>query len=877
MNDPDLIEEIGAITASEIAVTGLDWSFAPTLAVVRDDRWGRTYEGYSEDPQIVHAYAGRMIKGLQGVPSDGADLFSQAHVVATAKHFLGDGGTDFGKDQGDTICSEEELRDIHAQGYTSALAAGAQTVMASFSSWNGQKMHGNAYLLTDILKGTFHFTGFVIGDWNGHGQLPGCDNTQCADAINAGVDMIMVPYDWKDFIANTIAEVEAGDIPMARVDDAVARVLRVKMRLGLLGPKESRGAPSTRSLAGDGSLLGAGQHRAVAREAVRESLVLLKNKGGVLPLSKSMHVLVAGKSANSIQNQTGGWTLSWQGTGNTNLDFPNAQSIWSGISEALAGGGLGGSATLDPDGSGASEAFDAGIVVIGETPYAEGQGDIGKSETLEHALLHPEDLAVLETIRAAAPALPIVTVLLSGRPLHVNKELNRSDAFVAGWLPGSEGGGVADVLFGDHDFRGKLSYSWPGADCQTPLNLGDGEAPLFPYGHGLTYADTDTLGDDLPEVSTGHGCGVNPGQGGTTDEPLEIFIGGANQGDYVLRIGGPSNWGGVDVGMETTLPGGEVNVTTVDGQVQGSAKHVIWNGVGQIYSQVSQGSPGVDLSPYSNSETSIVFRARVDAAPQGGLVTLSSHCVYPCLGDVNITGVLLSIADGQWHDLSVPLKCLTDKGLDITNVNTPFLIYSDAPMALTLEDIRWEPWTAGPAPDCSMYVPPTAVIDQPVLDLYTDALSPGYSFTAWQNVPDQQIDAGGGNMVWVGDLTPGTNLAIHKGGFPADLSAYATPTGALKFDLLITSSSSPTADLLIKAATNWPSLSDLRLFEQVLGAQPAPNVWTAVSIPIATLIASDNDLSPGEYVDITNVADLFVIEAINGDVHVWLDNIRWEE
>ena len=703
MNDPDLIQQIGAVTAREVAVTGIDWSFAPTLAVVRDDRWGRTYEGYSEDPQIVRDYGGRMVRGIQGEPADTADLFSDDHVVSTAKHFIGDGGTDKGKDQGDNLSREQELIDLHAQGYLTALAAGAQTVMASFSSWQGEKMHGNPYLLTEILKGKLGFTGFVIGDWNGHGQVTGCDNAQCAQAINAGVDMIMVPQDWQAFIANTVAQAESGEIPMSRVDDAVTRILRVKMRAGLLGPNTTKGAPSTRAAAGQDALLGAPAHRAIAREAARKSLVLLKNKADVLPLGKAANVLVAGKGADSLTLQTGGWTLSWQGTGNTNADFPNAQSIYGGITEALTTAGLGGTAALSPDGSAASPAFDAAIVVVGETPYAEGQGDIGKFETLEHALAHPEDLEVIEAIRAAAPGLPIVTVFLSGRPLHVNKELNRSDAFVAAWLPGSEGGAVADVLFGDHDLQGKLSFSWPSADCQTPLNVGDGQVPLFPFGFGLTYADADTLGDDLPEVSTGHGCDApDPGGAGTTDIPLEIYVGGADTGDYVMRIGGPSNWGGVDVGLSATLPGGEVTATTVDGQIQGSARQITWSATGQVYSQLAVPAPGIDLSPYYNSETSLVFRAKLDAAPSG-FVNLSMHCVYPCLGEIPFAATLSSIADGQWHEVQVPLKCFTDTGLDITAVNTPFLIYTESPLSLSVEDIRWEPWTAGASPDCSMF------------------------------------------------------------------------------------------------------------------------------------------------------------------------------
>ncbi|WP_433931890.1 glycoside hydrolase family 3 protein [Sorangium cellulosum] len=510
-NDPDLLERIGAATAKEVVATGLDWTFAPTLATVRDDRWGRTYEGYSEDPEIVNRYAGRVVTGIQGA-ANSADLFGPTRVIATAKHFIGDGGTDKGDDQGNNLSTDTELCAIHGQGYMSAIPAGAQTVMASYNSIRGKKMHGNGELLTGVLKEKFHFDGFVIGDWNGHQQVPGCAEDSCAEAINAGVDMIMVPYKWKEFYENTIDQVNGGQIERARIDDAVTRILRVKMRAGLLGPKATKGAPSERMFAGQQAVLGAAEHREIAREAVRKSLVLLKNKGSVLPLDASARVLVAGKSADSIPNQAGGWSRTWQGTDVTNADFPGATSIFKGIQEAVSGGGQ---AMLSANGAGASSAnFDAAIVVIGETPYAEMKGDIQSSgdsgdstahaKTLEHALFHPEDLQVLQAIRTAAPELPIVTVFLSGRPLYVNKELNLSDAFVAAWLPGSEGGGVADVLFGKQEFQGKLSFSWPGSECQK-VNRNDGGEALFPYGFGLTTADQDTLGE-LSETSTGTAC-----------------------------------------------------------------------------------------------------------------------------------------------------------------------------------------------------------------------------------------------------------------------------------------------------------------------------------------------------------------------------------
>ena len=491
--DPDLMQSIGEVTALEVAATGIDWNFAPTLAVVRDDRWGRTYEGYSEDPEIVNQYAGRMITGLQGNASS-PDFLSSSRVVATAKHFIGDGGTSQGVDRGDNLSSEQQLLDIHAQGYLSALRAGAQTVMASFNSWRGNKLHGSRYLLTEILKERLGFDGFVIGDWNGHAEVPGCSNESCPQAINAGVDMIMVPQDWKAFIANTLEQVRSGEIEEARIDDAVHRILRVKARAGFF----SKGRPSSRPNAGNASLVGADDHRRLARQAVRESLVLLKNAGAVLPLSRNLNVLVAGSGANDISRQSGGWTVTWQGTENTNEDLPGATSVFAGIEETVTAGG--GTAVLSPDGS-FDERPDVAIVVFGEDPYAEMFGDL---ESLSFSAEHGESLDLLRRLRQQD--IPVVSVFLSGRPMWVNPELNASTAFVAAWLPGTEGGGVADVLFSDNegevnfDFTGTLSYSWPREPSQTPLNRNDPVyEPLFPYGFGLTYGVVDTLGDELPE------------------------------------------------------------------------------------------------------------------------------------------------------------------------------------------------------------------------------------------------------------------------------------------------------------------------------------------------------------------------------------------
>ncbi len=542
-NNPALLRQIGEATALEVAATGIDWVFAPTLAVVRDDRWGRTYEGYSEDPEIVKAYAGEIVTGLQGDAS-GEELFDAAHVIATAKHFVGDGGTQNGDDQGNTVATERELRDIHAQGYFSALTAGAQTVMASYSSWNGSKLHGDRYLLTEVLKERMGFDGFVLGDWNGHAQVPGCSNESCAQAFNAGVDMMMVPWDWKEFVANTKAQVLSGEIPMTRVDDAVTRILRVKMRVGLFDAAK----PSDRTHANDTALLASAAHKSLARQAVRESLVLLKNSDNLLPLDPTANILVAGRAADRIAQQCGGWSVSWQGTGVGNLDFPQATSIWGGIESAVSAAG--GAVTYSADGTFAPGSTpDVAIVVYGESPYAEYAGDLTR---IEYRPGNKADLALLRRLRAEN--IPVVSVFLSGRPLWVNKELNASNAFVAAWLPGSEGAGVADVIFTsaagviDHDFTGKLSYSWPNQASQVVLNRNDaGYAPLFPYGFGLTYQDTDTLGDDLDESEGGGGSDERVSVPGTIEAEAFARMSGI-QLEQTTDTGGGQNVGYTDNG-----------------------------------------------------------------------------------------------------------------------------------------------------------------------------------------------------------------------------------------------------------------------------------------------------------------------------------------
>jgi beta-glucosidase len=500
-HDPDLMERIAAATAREVAVTGLDWTFAPVVAVVRDDRWGRTYESYSEDPEIVRAYADRVVRGLQGVPGSQGFLDS-SHVLATAKHYIGDGGTTDGVDRGDTHLGEAELLRIHGPGYVAAIRAGVQTVMASYNSWNGLKVHGQQYLLTDVLKKRLGFDGIVVSDWDGVDEVQGCSKDKCAQAINAGIDMVMVPTEWKNFIGNALEQVRTEKIPLARIDDAVARILRVKFRAGLF----EKGRPSSRPLANKRELLGAPEHRELARQAVRESLVLLKNEGGLLPLRRNANVLVVGDGADNIPKQTGGWTVSWQGTDNSKAEFPGATSIFQGIAHAVgeAGGTASSAARLDPAAQGCANATGAGcagttdrpqarpdiaIVVFGEDPYAEWFGDL---RSIDYRGAGGPELALLQQLRQAA--VPRVCVFLTGRPLWVEPELAACDAFVVAWLPGTEGGGIADVLFRkadgsvNYNFVGQLSFSWPRTVAQTSLNRNDAKYdPLFPYGFGLRY------------------------------------------------------------------------------------------------------------------------------------------------------------------------------------------------------------------------------------------------------------------------------------------------------------------------------------------------------------------------------------------------------
>lgn len=667
--NPELLRQIGGITALETRVTGMEWTFAPTVAVPQDDRWGRSYEGYSESPEVVASYAGAMVEGLQGRVGT-PEFLDGRHVIASVKHFLGDGGTTDGKDQGDTRISEPDLVRIHAAGYPPAIAAGAQTAMASFNSVNGEKMHGHRHYLTDVLKGRMNFGGLVVGDWNGHGQVKGCTTTDCPATINAGLDMAMASDSWKGFYETTLAAVKDGRITPRRLDDAVRRILRVKFRLGLF----EAGRPSTRAVGGQFALIGAPAHRAVARQAVRESLVLLKNQNGVLPLSPKQRILVAGDGANDVGKQAGGWTLNWQGTGTTRKDFPNADSIYEGIArQARAAGG---EAVLAVDGRYAVKP-DVAVVVFGEDPYAEFQGD---RPTLAYKPGNETDLALLKRLKA--DGIPVVAVFLSGRPLWVNREINAADAFVAAWLPGSEGAGIADVLLRgsdgrvQHDFKGKLSFSWPRTATQYANNVGQKDYdPLFAFGFGLTYADNGDLAA-LPEAS-----GVTGNEGATG-----VFFARGDAGPgMALRLEQAAGQGLTVTRVPDALPDDRLKITGVDHLAQEDGRRLAWSGKGEAVAAL-QSHTALDLQRESNGDLMLLTTLRVDAAPEGE-AWLSVGCGVGCSARIAIGPSLAALPQGQWKRVGVPLKCLAKAGAKLDAIDRPWSVVTADAMTISVSRV----------------------------------------------------------------------------------------------------------------------------------------------------------------------------------------------
>lgn len=468
--DAALVEAVARATALEVAATGMDWDFAPCLAVPDDYRWGRTYEGFSEDTDLVSQLGGAAVRGYQST-----DISNPQSVLACAKHFIGDGGTTFGTglnnliDRGNLAISEEELRKRHLPPFQKAIDEGVATFMAAYNTWNDVKCHANKFLLTDLLKDELGFKGFVVSDWAAIEEIPGDYKSDIITSINAGIDMVMVPgavkfgnESFENFLKLLEESVQEGSIPMERIDDAVKRILLIKKQSGLF----DRPFSNQQLLAH----IGSDKHRQIAREAVRKSMVLLKNKDGILPLPKEgKTIIVAGRGADNIGMQSGGWTISWQGDMGQTTD---GTTILDAIKSAVSPGTV---VEYTPDGT--AYTGDLAVVVVGEKPYAEMQGD------RKDLKLDKEDLDVIE--RFKENDIPVVVVLLSGRPMIITDEIEKWDGLIAAWLPGTEGSGVADVLFGDYNPTGKLSFSWPKNMNQFPINPEDDH--LYSFGFGLSY------------------------------------------------------------------------------------------------------------------------------------------------------------------------------------------------------------------------------------------------------------------------------------------------------------------------------------------------------------------------------------------------------
>jgi beta-glucosidase len=631
--DPDLVMRIGKATAAEISGSGIEWTFAPTLAVPQDLRWGRTYEGYADDPALVASYARAMTKGLQGTLTAGQPLAAH-QVAATAKHFLADGGTADGRDQGDARISEAELIGKHAQGYPAAIDAGALTVMASFSSWNGVKHHGNKTLLTDVLKGRMGFDGLIVGDWNGHGQIAGCAATNCPDAINAGLDLFMAPDSWKGLFDSTLAAVRDGRIPMARIDDAVRRIVRVKYKLGLMG--------KLRTQRGEAAQIGAAGHLEIAREAVAKSLVLLKNNDAVLPLRAGSRVLIAGPGADNMAMQAGGWTISWQGGDTKAADFPNGQTIGNAIADAVRA--QGGQAVIASDGAFDTKP-DVAVVVVGEKPYAEFEGDVPdlafRMQSGEEALI----------AKLKSQGVRVVVLFLSGRPMFTGKLMNQADAFVAGWLPGTQGRGVADVLVAgadgttSRDFTGRLPFAWP-SDARVPV-----KNALFPAGYGLSYAQPTKLGPVNEEA------GVD-------------LSSNSNATHFVTRGKIPAPWR-LDID-------GTLSTRAMDISAQEDARQFLWTRDGTF----AINGPAVDLTQAAAAGSSLMIEWRMDQKTTGP-VRLS-------LGEatLDVTAIIGEHAAGAVVQTPIALRCFADVGTKLQSVSSVLRMTAPKGYAVTIRNIR---------------------------------------------------------------------------------------------------------------------------------------------------------------------------------------------
>ena len=651
-----LLKDIGSAVAEEVLATGLYWTFAPTVTVPQDYRWGRTYEGYSESPELVSKLGEAFIYGLQG---SGEQFLGSNKIIGTAKHFLGDGGTYLGVDQGDTKVSENILKEIHGTPYYSALDACIQTVMASFNSWNGSKVHGNEYLLTEVLKNQMGFDGFVVGDWNGHGQIPGCSNGSCPESLIAGVDMYMVPENWKDLYRNTLRQAENGDIPIERLNDAVRRILIVKERLGLFNGKKPSNSPF--------SEVGLQHNRDISRQAVRESLVLLKNNKNVLPIKQGKRVLVIGPDADSLKTQTGGWTLDWQGTNNQNKDFPNSITFLDALKEEIGAENVTHVQFLNNVNA---EDYDLAIVAYGEQPYAEGVGD--RSNLNFSSKRH---IAFLELL--AENKIPTVSLFFTGRPLWVTKEINLSDAFVVAWLPGTESRGMTDVMVNsdktNYDFTGKLPFSWPKNTFQANLNYYDATSdPLFTYGYGLTYEDNIVVPDlDEGEINANEQLKKIELLKGTISENFIGYIQESNLQQVQLSSNKVSSQNNI------------VKVDLIDIDKQDDTLNLQINETDHLNSFLLLSKEILNLRSFDDGY--INLRARVNNTNDDIKYLIS--CGIGCTPVLDLSEFLTK--SDSFIDYSLPIKCFSNNSsLDLSKVNLPLYIATKGPLDLDLMNIE---------------------------------------------------------------------------------------------------------------------------------------------------------------------------------------------
>lgn len=686
--DPELIRRIGAATAAEISATGMDWTFAPTVTTPRDRRWGRYYEGYSADGDIVEAYAAEMVRGLQEGPHG---------VIATMKHWIADGATADGQDRGTAYCSEEILRDVHARGFVAGIAAGAQAVMASFSSWSNPanydhrpdegepynaKVHGSRFLLTDVLKGRLGFTGIVISDWDAHAEIAGASIGDAGYAITAGMDVLMVAgrAAWQSVHRTAVADVRAGRIPMGRIDDAVTRVLRVKMRAGLW----DKPRPAARRAPDAAAVLGRPAHRALSREAARASQVLLKNANATLPIARDARVLVTGSGAASIQKQTGGWTLTWQGDDVTAADLPGSCTIGEAVTEIVGAE----RATVSPTLDGVDPAaHDVVVVVIGEDSYAEMRGTIKPWRGIGYAQLkrsYAADLALLRTLRGAGAT--IVTVLLTGRALYVTEEINLSDSFVVGWLPGPDGRAVTDVLFAAQDFTGRLPAVWPARASSAAVNrippgldgyivpeqeqAPDGEhAPLFDHGYGLTLTARDAGPGVLP---------LDPGEAPAPVAPVPDVLPVPGVG-FRMLIGGHNSWSRPPI-----APTGRTEQLVVTADWVADALSLEFHGYPAFV--YAQGETLQDLRGYAEGGH-LQFDVTVHAEPAAPLL-LACHDDHPAQPGIDLRPLLPAAGAGK-RTLRIPGNQIAAAGIDLQHVDVPFMLYTEGRGHIEVARVEW--------------------------------------------------------------------------------------------------------------------------------------------------------------------------------------------